>query len=357
MYLTPAGSQGFAPHWDDIEAYVLQIEGKKRWRLYAPTAPNHILPRYSSRDFTQGELGQCILDVVLKPGDLLYMPRGTVHQAEALPESHSLHLTLSCNQQRTWAVYMEELLPKAIKVAAQEHLRLRKCLPRDMSEFMGCMHSDGGVRGEGEDYSNTSSGGENKDDDDDDVRRRKFKATALSCIEAIAEHLPLDWAADVFAADFMTHRLPPVLSAAANGIRANKDEKKQKSSTIFRESKVHLVQPGIARLIIDEEGDEPAAVVVHCLSNSRSSHASKTQQQGIAGGGGDGENEEDVYNNGIPAEIEFSIACLDTLAALLRAVDAEHAVAVDELPEPDDDEFTALQLAQSLGVAGVLVPV
>ena len=29
-YLTPAGTQGFAPHYDDIEAFVLQLEGKKR---------------------------------------------------------------------------------------------------------------------------------------------------------------------------------------------------------------------------------------------------------------------------------------------------------------------------------------
>ena len=36
VYLTPPNSQGFAPHYDDIEAFVLQIEGKKRWRLYNP---------------------------------------------------------------------------------------------------------------------------------------------------------------------------------------------------------------------------------------------------------------------------------------------------------------------------------
>lgn len=34
IYLTPPGSQGFAPHWDDIEAFVLQVEGRKHWKLY-----------------------------------------------------------------------------------------------------------------------------------------------------------------------------------------------------------------------------------------------------------------------------------------------------------------------------------
>lgn len=29
-YLTPKASQGFAPHWDDIDAFIVQLEGKKR---------------------------------------------------------------------------------------------------------------------------------------------------------------------------------------------------------------------------------------------------------------------------------------------------------------------------------------
>lgn len=36
VYLTPAGSQGFAPHYDDIEAFIIQLEGRKHWKLYKP---------------------------------------------------------------------------------------------------------------------------------------------------------------------------------------------------------------------------------------------------------------------------------------------------------------------------------
>lgn len=35
-YLTPPGSQGFAPHYDDIEAFIVQLEGRKHWKLYKP---------------------------------------------------------------------------------------------------------------------------------------------------------------------------------------------------------------------------------------------------------------------------------------------------------------------------------
>lgn len=36
LYLTPPGTQGFAPHYDDIEAFVIQIDGEKLWKVYAP---------------------------------------------------------------------------------------------------------------------------------------------------------------------------------------------------------------------------------------------------------------------------------------------------------------------------------
>ncbi|RDD46490.1 Bifunctional lysine-specific demethylase and histidyl-hydroxylase NO66 [Trichoplax sp. H2] len=51
MYLTPPGTQGFAPHFDDIEAFVLQLEGKKKWRFYNPRDDSEILPEYSSGMF------------------------------------------------------------------------------------------------------------------------------------------------------------------------------------------------------------------------------------------------------------------------------------------------------------------
>ena len=98
VYLTPPGSQGFAPHYDDIEAFVLQLEGQKRWRLYDPRTPDEVLPRVSSQNFEQDELGECILDVVLEPGDLLYFPRGVIHQAVTQDENHSLHITVSTYQ-------------------------------------------------------------------------------------------------------------------------------------------------------------------------------------------------------------------------------------------------------------------
>jgi lysine-specific demethylase/histidyl-hydroxylase NO66 len=58
MYLTPQGTQGFAPHYDDVEVFIMQLEGKKRWRLYHPRNAQETMPRHSSRNFEQNEIGK-----------------------------------------------------------------------------------------------------------------------------------------------------------------------------------------------------------------------------------------------------------------------------------------------------------
>lgn len=104
VYVTPANAQGFAPHYDDIDAYVLQIEGEKRWRVYAPFQSDE-LPRTSSKNYTQEEIAglEVLFDGVLEAGDFLYIPRGFVHQAECSSRAHSVHATISTNQANTHA--------------------------------------------------------------------------------------------------------------------------------------------------------------------------------------------------------------------------------------------------------------
>jgi len=92
-YLTPPnGAQGFAPHYDDIEAFILQLEGEKHWKVYPPFPGTHnVLPRTSSQDFTMKEMKnhKPVLDITLKEGDVLYMPRGWIHQASTSTSSTS----------------------------------------------------------------------------------------------------------------------------------------------------------------------------------------------------------------------------------------------------------------------------
>jgi lysine-specific demethylase/histidyl-hydroxylase NO66 len=145
-YLTPPkGSQGFAPHYDDVEAFCLQLEGTKRWKVYPPKLK---LPRASSEDFTAEDLEgvEPVIDAILKEGDFLYMPRGWIHQACTLGDNndHSLHLTVSAMQQWSWADLLEMVIPDALEAAAMSETSasLRQGLPRGFMEYMGLMYEE-----------------------------------------------------------------------------------------------------------------------------------------------------------------------------------------------------------------------
>ncbi len=145
-YLTPPmASQGFAPHYDDIEAFCLQLEGSKRWKVYQPTLE---LPRVSSHDFTPTDLEAKtpVMDVTLEEGDLLYMPRGWIHQACTLRDDnvHSLHLTISAMQQWAWVDLLDMIIPEALESAAMDDAStsLREGLPRGFMDYMGAMYEE-----------------------------------------------------------------------------------------------------------------------------------------------------------------------------------------------------------------------
>ena len=143
-YATPAGAQGFAPHYDDIDAFVLQLEGEKRWRLYAPSSAEEVLPRFSSPNLPEAELGELLADFTLRPGDLLYMPRGVVHQAVVSDAQggHSLHVTASVGRQHAWRDLLEVGLLGALETAAQKYPEWRENLPVDLGDHLGVVHAE-----------------------------------------------------------------------------------------------------------------------------------------------------------------------------------------------------------------------
>jgi JmjC domain len=91
-YITPPGSQGLVPHYDDHDVLILQIQGSKIWHLYnGANVPPHEMRR---DDKTVASDGLPLpTDLRLEVGDLLYLPRGRVHEAETTSEP-SIHLTV-----------------------------------------------------------------------------------------------------------------------------------------------------------------------------------------------------------------------------------------------------------------------
>lgn len=92
VYLTPGGRErGLTPHYDTHDVFVVQAYGSKRWRLYDSPAE---LP-LNSETVTKpvDGFGEPVREFDLEAGDLLYLPRGTVHEAVS-NDSASLHLTI-----------------------------------------------------------------------------------------------------------------------------------------------------------------------------------------------------------------------------------------------------------------------
>ena len=121
-YFTPRGSQGLPVHHDTHDVFCLQVAGRKRWLVYEPALE---LPLRNQRYRPElGEPGEPVLDLVLEPGDTLYMPRGWLHEALTSDED-SLHLTIGVNVY-TWL----DALRAALDACADE-LELRRSVPED----------------------------------------------------------------------------------------------------------------------------------------------------------------------------------------------------------------------------------
>jgi lysine-specific demethylase/histidyl-hydroxylase NO66 len=77
-YFTPPDAQAFERHYDTHDVFSLQIAGEKRWLVFEPTLD--LAAPGQSRRREAVTRGEPVLDVVLKPGDTLYLPRGWPHE-------------------------------------------------------------------------------------------------------------------------------------------------------------------------------------------------------------------------------------------------------------------------------------
>jgi hypothetical protein len=131
-YLTPPGGQGFPPHPDNHDVFLLQVAGAKRWRLYGSPVPLTLTEpdrRYRPTAPPEHEL-------VLQTGDVLYLPRGLVHEGVAMPGQASVHLTIGVHPY-TWA----QLLTDLISELREEDEDLR----RSVAPRLGDLDADDGL--------------------------------------------------------------------------------------------------------------------------------------------------------------------------------------------------------------------
>lgn len=251
VYLTPKNTQGFAPHYDDIEAFVLQLEGQKHWRIYEPRMPGEYLARDSSINFSQDEIGEPIMDIILEAGEMLYFPRGFIHQGVAIDGKHSLHITVSMYQKNSYADLMEFLVPAALKQAIESDVRFREGLPLNIHQICGAVHSDV-----------------------DSEERNKIRNHLKSLFNRIFDHGNIDNAVDQMSKKFQTDALPPYISKyerqrTAYGEKVDiKDGDVNLPFEITLDTHVRLLKANILRLV---EEDDSYRVYFH-TENSKTYH-------------------------------------------------------------------------------------
>lgn len=153
IYITSFNSQGFAPHYDDHDVFILQTTGTKVWRLYHTPLelPSSKSPHHDLKG--KYELGDPTFEAELQPGDLLYIPRGLIHDASTTDNS-SVHITLGLHPN-----YWFDLLRELADLAEEEHVQFRQAVP---NALMG------------------------------EARRQQFKQDFLKQTQALMERLDID---------------------------------------------------------------------------------------------------------------------------------------------------------------------
>lgn len=121
VYLSPPGQQGFNPHYDTHDVFILQVSGSKTFNFYSGGAT---LPfEHQKHDPAQSRAGTKTSAVTLQPGHSLYIPRGVVHDAQAHSDAPSLHITLG-----VFPVTVNQLLQEMLQIAAEHNPQLRQAL-------------------------------------------------------------------------------------------------------------------------------------------------------------------------------------------------------------------------------------
>jgi ribosomal protein L16 Arg81 hydroxylase len=127
IYITPPHSQGLEPHYDDHDIFILPVCGYKTWRFYntAFELPSHKQPYY--KHMSNFELATPYFEQEIKPGDLLYIPRGLVHEA-VTTDSTSIHITLGLHP-----FYGFDLLQEIVELA-RDNLEFRRATPNGFTD-------------------------------------------------------------------------------------------------------------------------------------------------------------------------------------------------------------------------------
>ena len=124
-YCSFQGVQAFQTHFDLHDVFAVQAEGEKTWRVYESRADapvNPVPPGDEWEKWLTETRGKLLFEATMKPGDVLYLPRGQYHDA-LTGDSASLHVTFGVSPATGLALF------KLLEGALSREREFRAYLP------------------------------------------------------------------------------------------------------------------------------------------------------------------------------------------------------------------------------------
>lgn len=125
VYCSFVGVQAFQTHYDLHDVFAFQAEGEKVWRVYESRADSPVFP-VPPGDEAEAWLietrGRVLFEAHMKPGDVLYLPRGQYHDALTGSQA-SLHVTFGVAPATGLALF------KLLETVAARESAFRSYLP------------------------------------------------------------------------------------------------------------------------------------------------------------------------------------------------------------------------------------
>ena len=130
VYCSFTGVQAFQTHFDLHDVFAVQAEGEKTWRVYESRADapvNPVPPGDEWEKWLTESRGKLLFEAHMKPGDILYLPRGQYHDA-LTGDRASLHVTFGVAPATGLAVF------KLLENALTKESEFRAYLPDARAE-------------------------------------------------------------------------------------------------------------------------------------------------------------------------------------------------------------------------------
>lgn len=132
-YITPPSSQAVRPHADDRDVWIFQIYGSKTWKVYKKVpVPYPFAHEQVGKDgihVPEEVLTEVLICHTLRAGQVLYMPRGYVHEATSEPEDCSFHVTVAIAT-HDWC--LASIITDMTRSVLSRNIAYRRAIPREL---------------------------------------------------------------------------------------------------------------------------------------------------------------------------------------------------------------------------------